>query len=77
MTEDKGHVIPIPPDPGLEKMNKNTLTYRYKQRKGACILCFNTATRMLIYELEGCTKIERYCDVCILKVTTTQSTSGI
>jgi hypothetical protein len=77
MTE--GHVIPIPADPELEKMDKNTLTYRYKKRKAACILCFNTATRMLIYELEGCTKIERYCDVCITKVTTkaTQSTSGI
>lgn len=76
MTETQGHVIPIPPDPDLEKMDKNTLTYRTRQRKGACILCFNTASRMLIYELEGCIKIERYCDVCISKVTT-QSTSGI
>jgi hypothetical protein len=76
MTETRGHVIPIPPNPELENMNKNSMTYRYKMRKGACILCFNTATRMLIYELEGCTKIERYCDVCILKVTS-QSTSGM
>jgi hypothetical protein len=75
MTE--GHVIPIPPDPELDKMDKKTLTYRYKKRKAACILCSNTATRMLIYELEGCTKIERYCDLCISKVTTTQSISGI
>ncbi len=72
----KAYLKPIPPDPDLEKMDKNTLTYRYKQRKGACILCFNTATRMLIYELEGCTKIERYCGVCISKVTN-QSSSGI
>ena len=75
----EGHVIPIPPDPELEKMDKKTQTYRYKMRKAACILCFNKATKMLIYELEGCSKIERYCDVCIAKVTTTeaQSTSGI
>ena len=27
-----------------------------------------------VYDLEGCTKIERYCDVCISKLTTTQLT---
>jgi hypothetical protein len=27
-----------------------------------------------VYDLEGCTKTERYCDVCISKLTTTQLT---
>ncbi len=36
----KAYLKPIPPDPDLEKMDKNTLTYRYKQRKGRvyCVL---------------------------------------
>jgi hypothetical protein len=77
MTEDVvKRLKPIPPDPEMEKMDKKSMAYRYKQRRLACILCVNTATQMLVYELEGCTKIERYCDGCASKIIN-QSTSGI
>jgi hypothetical protein len=49
----RGYLIPIPPDPYLEKMNKNSMVYRNRQRKLACILCANTATQILVHELEG------------------------
>lgn len=79
MTEEKvkrkGYLKPIPPDPDLDKMNKNSMAYRYKQRRLACILCVNTATQMMCYDVDGATKIERYCDACLSKAN--QSTSGI
>lgn len=78
MTETKGYVIPISPDPDLEKLNKKSMAYRKRLRKLACILCANIATQILIYELDGCTKLERYCDSCVSKQKEeNQSTSGI
>jgi len=68
MTEDVvKHLKPIPPDPVMEKMDKKSMAYRYKLKRLQCITCFNTATQWLVYELEGCTKIERYCDACASK----------
>jgi len=64
----KSYFKPIPVDTELEKMNRNTLKYRHKLRQRACCQCTNLATQMLIisepYQLEGCKKIEKYCDSC-------------
>jgi hypothetical protein len=72
--EIQGHVIPIPPDPDLDKMDKKTAAYRYKLHKLSCILCTNIATQMICFDVDGA-MIRRYCDACVSKVTN-QSTSG-
>jgi hypothetical protein len=60
-------IKPIPADPELEKMDKNSMAYKYKQRRLSYITCFETATQMICYDIEGATVIERYCDNCALK----------
>jgi len=72
----QGYLKPILPDPDIEKMDKKSAGYRYRQRRLSCITCFNTATQMMCYDIEGATIIERYCDNCVSKMTN-QSTSGI
>ncbi len=44
----KGYFKPIPRDPVFEKMDKNSMAYRFKQRRLACILCVDTATQKLV-----------------------------
>ena len=75
----KSYFKPIPPDPELEKLNPNTMYYRKKQNNRLrCSMCPATATKILVRQLEGCKKIERYCDSCALKAQSiNQSTSGI
>jgi len=60
----KSYFKPIPPDKELDKLDKNSVTYSRRQRRRRCCMCANTATQMLALELEGCKKIERYCDSC-------------
>ena len=64
----KSYFKPIPPNKELEAMDKNTVYYRRKQNRLRCLLCANTATKMLVQELEGYKRVERYCDLCTLKV---------
>jgi hypothetical protein len=74
-------VKPIPRDENFERMDKNSMTYRNQQHKRMCILCLNQATQILSFQMDGCTKVERYCDSCASKilqlVNNNQSTSGI
>jgi hypothetical protein len=63
--QKKGYLKPIPPDESLERMNKNSLVYRKRKRQLECSACFNQATQMMCYDVDGATVIERYCDSCI------------
>ena len=36
----------------------------YRPQK-CCFTCGNNATKLVSFTLDGCTKIERYCDDCI------------
>jgi hypothetical protein len=71
MTEERGkwYLKPIPRDPALDKMDKKTAAYRYKLHKLSCILCTNTATQMMCFDVDGSTVIQRYCDACVSKIT--------
>ena len=63
----KPYFKPIPPDPELEKLNKNSWAYRRRQKQLRCCICAETATKMLVQELEGYKRIEKYCETCALK----------
>ena len=63
----KSYFKPIPRDQDLDSMDKNSMKYRRRLRLRACMLCTNLATQMLVRELEGCKKVERYCDACASK----------
>jgi hypothetical protein len=65
-----GYLKPIPPDPALDKMDKKSSAYRYKLRRLSCIMCYNIATQMMCYDVNGAIVIERYCDDCVSKVNT-------
>ena len=58
----------IPPEPTKGKLDKKSSEYKNKQRRLACIICFEVATQMLCYLMDGCVKIERYCDACASKI---------
>ena len=77
----KSYFKPIFPDPKLEKLDKNSINYKRRQKTRRCCICAETATKMLVHELEGCKRIERYCENCAVKakqdILTRQSTSGI
>jgi hypothetical protein len=62
-----GYVRPIPRDPVIEKLDKHSKGYRYRERRLTCITCFNQATQMLCFDLDGCKVIEQYCDLCLEK----------
>ena len=65
ITVRRRYVKPIPPDESIEKMNKKTQKFRTREKSRMCILCFNAATQMMCYDVDGATLIERYCDTCI------------
>jgi hypothetical protein len=66
-----GYLKPIPRDEKFERLDKKSMQYRYEERKRMCILCLNQATQIMHYQMDGCTKIERYCDTCASKLLTT------
>jgi hypothetical protein len=70
------YLKPISRDEWFEGLDKNSMQYRYEERRRMCILCLNQATQMMCYQTDGCMKIERYCDECASKMTN-QSGSGI
>ena len=72
----KGTLKPIPSDPEMEKMDKNTAAYKYKLKRLQCITCAEQATQMMCYDVDGAVLVERYCDACLSKLSN-QSTSGI
>ena len=39
-------------------MDKNSMKYRKRLKIRACCLCANLATQMLVYQLEGCKKVD-------------------
>ena len=61
----------IPPDPELSKLKKDSWAYGRRQRQLRCCMCANVATKMLVYQLEGCKRLERYCDGCALSCNVT------
>jgi hypothetical protein len=67
IVKGKGYLKPIPPNAELERLDKKSAAYKYKLKRLQCITCFNTATQMMCYDVDGATKIERYCDACVLK----------
>jgi hypothetical protein len=63
------YLKPIPRDEWFEGLNKKSMEYRYQQRRRMCITCLNPATQMMCYQMDGCMKIERYCDECASRMT--------
>lgn len=66
--KERGYMKSIPPNPELDKPDKKSMAYKYQLKKLQSITCFNQATQMMCYELEGCMLIERYCDTCTSKI---------
>ena len=72
----------IPPDAELQKLKKDSWAYRHRQKTRRCCICSETATMLLVQELEGYKRIEKYCETCGLKtkqdiLSNRQSMSGI
>jgi hypothetical protein len=76
MIRGKGTLRPIPSDPAMERMDKNTAGYKYKLKRLQCIICPERATQMMCYDVDGAMLVERYCNACLSKLSN-QSTSGI
>jgi hypothetical protein len=58
-------IKPIPPDPILERKDKKSAAYANEIKKLQCKICFNIATQMACFDMDGAILIERYCDNCI------------
>ena len=54
----KGTLKPIPSDPEMEKMDKNTAPYKYKLKRLQCITCAEQATQMMCYDVDGAVLVE-------------------
>ena len=56
----KPYFKPIPRDDEFESLDKKSWRWRRAQQRKQCCLCQNTAIQWLVFELEGCKKVERY-----------------
>jgi hypothetical protein len=61
------YLKPITNDRYLDGLDKNSRKYRIEIEKRMCFTCPKRATQKMCYEMKGCIKIEKYCDVCALK----------
>ncbi len=57
----------------LNRMSRSTTDYdreyiRKRTGTGSCVLCENFATFIATYDVDGATRIERYCDRCVKSV---------
>jgi hypothetical protein len=56
-----------------ENQVKKTLTSlrpftEYKDKRKFCAHCGNVATQEALFEVEGASLIEKYCDICVKKI---------
>ena len=63
----RGYVKPIPPDLEILAIDKKSQEYKIREKRLQCRTCFDIATQMLCFDLDGCKVIERYCDSCLEK----------
>ena len=72
----KQRIVPIIiPEDTLQKLNKflGNMSDMFKRDmmhkiSGECMICHSIPDYMVIYDLDGASKVERYCDSCIKKV---------
>jgi len=42
--------------------------FEQRDKTKFCVLCGNVATQEALFEVEGASLIEKYCDICVNKI---------
>ena len=66
--QKKPYFKAIPPDPELSKLKQGSWAWRRRQGQLRCCMCAKVAVKMLITQMEGCKRIERFCEECTPKL---------
>ena len=62
--QKKPYFKEIPPDPELSKLREGSWAWWLRQAQIRCCMCANVGTRLLVRELDGYKRVEKYGDGC-------------